>query len=61
MTSTTTYTYDADGKLISQSIDNNSDGTINSVITYGYNLTFVSNDNIGDDIFDYVETYTYDA
>jgi|GEM_PF-2172137 hypothetical protein len=53
MTSTTTYTYDGDGKLISQSIDNNSDGTIDSVINYGYKLTSLNRDTNGDGIADY--------
>ena len=61
MDSTTTYTYDADGKLISQSIDNNSDGTIDSVINYGYNLTYYSFDGNGDGIADDAENYTYDT
>ncbi|MDF5709309.1 MAG: bluetail domain-containing putative surface protein [Nostoc sp. S4] len=60
MTSTTTYSYNAAGKLISQSIDNNSDGTIDSVITYDYKLTFYTSSFDGN-INNYVTTYTYDA
>ena len=56
MTSTTTYTYDVDGKVISERTDNNSDGITDSVITYRYDLTFNSLDNNGDGKFDYVNT-----
>ncbi|AUB39999.1 Ca2+-binding protein, RTX toxin-related [Nostoc flagelliforme CCNUN1] len=62
MTSTTNYTYDANGKLIAQSIDSNSDGITDSVITYSYNLTFSGFYSSGDDIPDfYVRTFTYYA
>ncbi|MBG1261186.1 hypothetical protein [Nostoc commune] len=62
MTSTTNYTYDANGKLIAQSIDSNSDGIIDSVITYSYNLTFFSNySNRDGSPNSYVKTYTYYA
>ncbi|MCL6751698.1 hypothetical protein KBT16_12260, partial [Nostoc sp. CCCryo 231-06] len=61
MTSSTTYTYDANGNVISEKIDKNSDGTTDSVIKYSYNLTSYSADESGDGIADYVETYTYDA
>ncbi|MEH2372848.1 hypothetical protein [Nostoc sp.] len=44
MNSTTTYTYDAGGDLIAEKIDNNSDGTIDSVITYRYNPTHIIGD-----------------
>ncbi|WP_193198401.1 bluetail domain-containing putative surface protein [Nostoc sp. MG11] len=61
MTSTTTYTYDANGDRISESIDNNNDVITDSVITYRYNLISVSNYSDNDGTFESVATYTYDG
>ncbi|WP_375513870.1 hypothetical protein [uncultured Nostoc sp.] len=58
MTSSTTYTYDANGNVISENIDKNSDGTTDSVITYSYNRTVESFDENFESI---VSIYTYDA
>lgn len=61
MTSTTTYTYDANGDRISESIDNNNDVITDSVITYRYNLISQSYDSDNDGTFESVATYTYDG
>lgn len=63
-TSSYTNKYDANGQLIQQQSDYESDGVINGVVNYSYangRLTQQQIDHNGDAIIDEVDSYTYDV
>ena len=55
----TIYTYDNQGKLVSESIDFDGNGVADSVTNYRYQRIFESYDD-GDGIVNHSKTYTYD-
>jgi serralysin len=57
---TTTYTYDANCKLISENIDYDGNGIVDSVITYRYKRIPESFDDDGDGIADRSTVYNGD-
>ena len=63
--STTSYVYDESNNLLTETEDENSDGTIDSIITYTYgennNLISQSEDNNNDGTIDSITTYIYDG